>query len=145
MTLTELQDQVKQDLKIQGDQLDFEARRTPDIHHTYNKMLMAERMALKKLERKWDALYLKQWEYYRKKADPEVYEEKPLLKKIMDSDVKLYLAADPELQELRGKIEAKEELIDFLKRTLDQIMQRTWLVKNALDYYKYTNGEGKTT
>ena len=140
MTLTELQEQVKKDLKIEGDQLDHEALRTPDIHHTYSKMLMIERLALKKLKREYDQVYLTRWEYYRKKADPEVYEKEPLLKKIMDSDVKLYLAADGALQEVQGKIEAKEELIDFLKRALDQVSQRTWLVKNAIDYYKFLNG-----
>lgn len=140
MTLSELQDQVKQDLKLSGDQLNHDAVITPDIHHTYSCMLRRERDALKKLEREWDVLYLQQWEYYRKKADPEVYEKKPLLKKIMDTDVKLYLAADPDLQELRGKIESKEEVIDFLKRTLDQVAQRTWLIRNAIEYYKFVNG-----
>lgn len=141
MTLAELQEQVKTDLKLNSDQLNYDAVATPDIHHIYNKMYMRERIALKELERKWDALYLQQWEYYRKKADPEVYEKKPLLKKIMDADVKLYLAADPDCQELRAKIEAKEELIDFLKRTLEQIAQRTWLIRNAVDYLKYLGGE----
>jgi predicted ATPase len=140
MTLSELQDEVKKDLKIQGDELTFESVRTPEIHHKYNKLIMSERLALKKLERQWDALYLQQWEYYRKKSDPEVYQKKPLLKKVMDSDVKLYLTADPELQQLRAQIESKEELVDFLKRTMEQVAQRTWLIKNALDNYKYLNG-----
>jgi hypothetical protein len=141
MTLKELQDGVREDLKIQGDELTFEAVRTPDIHHKYNKMLMAERLALKKLEREWEQLYLQQWEYYRKKADPVIYEKKPLLKKIMDSDVKLYLASDEILLEHRAKMEGKEELIDFLKRTMEQVAQRTWLIKNALDNYKYLQGD----
>src|ERR1039457_5695859 len=102
MTLQELQDKVKKDLKIQHDELVYEAVRTPDIHHEYNRMLMTEKLALKKLERDWDILYLKQWEYYRKKSDPEIYDKKPLLKKIMDTDVKLYLAADEELLNLRA-------------------------------------------
>lgn len=139
MTLTELQDQVKEDLKLSADQLAHDAIITPDIHNKYNRMLMREKMALKKLERKYNVLYLQQWEYYRKKADPEVYEQKPLLKKIMDSDVKLYLAADEKLQELQAEIDAKEELVEFLKRVMEQINQRTWLIKNAIEYYKFTN------
>jgi hypothetical protein len=141
MTLSDLQAQVKVDLKIQNDELNFEAVRTPDIHNTYNKMLMSERLALKKMEREWDVLYLKQWEYYRKKADPEVYKEKPLLKKILENDVKTYLPGDPDLQSLRAQIESKEELIDFLKRVMEQIAQRTWLIRNAIDYLKYLGGE----
>jgi hypothetical protein len=141
MTLSELQDQVKKDLKIQADELTFESVRTPDLHNTYNKLIMSEKLALKKLERQWDVLYLQQWEYYRKKSDPEVYQEKPLLKKVMDTDVKLYLAADPDLQNLRSQIESKEELISFLKSVMDQIAQRNWLIRNAIEYLKYLGNE----
>ena len=77
-------EQIKKDLHIEHDELNYEAIRTPAIHHTYNKMLMGERLALKKLEREWDVLYLSRWEYYRKKSDPEVYEKKPLLKNTTD-------------------------------------------------------------
>jgi hypothetical protein len=63
----------------------------------------------------------------------------------MDSDVKLYLAADTELQELRTQMDAKEELIDLLKRTMDQIAQRTWLIRNAVDYLKYLGNEKGTS
>jgi len=141
MTLKELQEQVKTDLKIDGSELTFEAIRTPEIHHTYNKMFMTEKMAFKKLEREWDQLYLERWEYYRKKAEPEVYQEKPLLKKILDTDVKYYLAADEELQELRSKMDNKEELIDFLKRTMDSIAMRQWLIKAANDNNRYLVGD----
>jgi Recombination, repair and ssDNA binding protein UvsY len=141
MTLSELQDQVKKDLKIEGDELVTEAIRTPELHHKYNKLLMTERLALKKLERQWDVVYLQRWEYYRKKSDPSVYEKEPLLKKIIDTDVKLYLTADKELQALRADIDGKEELIDFLKRTMDHVAQRTWLLRNAIDYLKYLGNE----
>jgi Recombination, repair and ssDNA binding protein UvsY len=140
MTLSDLQNLVKKDLKIQGDELSYESLRTPEIHNSYNKLLMSERLALKKLEREWDILYLSRWEYYRKKAPEEEYFKKPLLKKILDSDVKLYLAADEELQELRGKIDGKEELIDFLKRVMDQISSRQWIIRNAIENMKYLSG-----
>jgi hypothetical protein len=140
MTSSELKDQVTQDLKLQIDQLDIEARRTPDIHNIYSKMLMSERIFLKKLERDLKVLRFEKWEYYTKKASPEVYEEKPLLKKILTTDVKVYLDADPDILELQAKIDDKEETVDFLKRTLDQIAQRTWLIRNAIEYVKFQNG-----
>ena len=59
-------------------------------------------MAFKKLEREYDTLYLQQWEYYRKKAPESAYIAKPLLKKILDSDIKIYLAADPEMGRVRS-------------------------------------------
>jgi hypothetical protein len=142
MTLKELQEQVKKDLKLSPDNLAIESLKTPDIHWTYNKMLMSERLALKKLEREYKTLYKERWEYYRKKADPEVYEKEPLLKKIMDSDAKIYLAADGQLSELQEKIDSKEELIEFLKRVMDQISQRQWIVRNSIEYLKFMNGGG---
>jgi transcription elongation factor GreA-like protein len=102
---------------------------------------MSEKLALKNLERQWDKLYLERWEYYRKKSEPDVYEKKPLLKKILDTDVKLYLAADDELQNLRFQMDGKEELIDFLKRTMEQISQRQWHIRNAIENYKFLNGD----
>lgn len=141
MKLSELYDEVKKELKIDGSELSIEALRTPDIHNKYNKMLFSEKLALKKLNRQWDQLYRDRWEYYRKKSDPEVYEKKPLLKKIMDTDVKIYLAADDELQDLQAQIDSKEELIDFLKRTMDSIAMRQWLIKAANDNNRYLSGE----
>jgi hypothetical protein len=144
LTLKELQDQVKTDLKLSPDNLSIESLKTPDIHWTYNKMLMTEKLAMKKLEREWHVLYKERWEYYRKKADPEVYEKEPLLKKIIDSDAKIYLAADEKLREMQEKIDSKEELIEFLKRVMDQISQRQWIIRNAIENFKYLNGDGKS-
>jgi hypothetical protein len=141
MTLSELKEQIQEDLKLHADRLNYDAIATPDIHNKYNNLYRRERVALKELQREWDVLYLQQWEYYRKKADPEVYEKKPLLKKIIDTDAKYYLAADPILQEQRAKIEAKEELLDYIKRALDQISQRTWLIRNYTEYLKFQNGD----
>lgn len=140
MTLTELKEQVTKDLKIEADQLDFEARRTPDIHNIYSKMLMHERILLKELEREMRSLKFEKWEYYTKKASPEKYLEKPLLKKVLTTDVKIYLEGDSEILELQAKIDKKEEMVDFLKRVLDQVSQRTWLIRNAIDYLKFQNG-----
>lgn len=141
MTLTELQDQIGVDLKINPTELVFESVRTPEVFHKYNKLYMTEKLALKKLIREYDAAYLTQWEYYRKKAGPVVYEKKPLLKKIMDTDVKLYLTGDPVLQEFQLKIDLKEELVEFLKRTIDQISGRQWQIRNSIEYLKYLGGE----
>lgn len=145
MTLGELQMGIKADLRIDPSDLIMESVvRTPEIHWTYSKMLMTEELALKKLNREYKTLYLQTWEYYRKKADPEVYVDRPLLKKVMDVDAKNYIVADPDILELQAKIDAKEELVSYLKRTVDQINQRQWLIKNAQDHLNYLAG-GKTT
>lgn len=140
MTIEDFREEVKKDLKLHHDSLNYDAVFTPDIHHKYSKALMVERLAYKKLKREYDVKYLEVWEYYKKRAPEKVYKEKPLLKKIMDTDVKYYISADRDLQEIQSKLDTKEELIEFLKRTLEQINNRQWLIKSAIDYLKFTNG-----
>lgn len=143
MTLQELQLKIKADLRIDPDNLVWESVRSPDVHWDYSKILMTEELALKKLNREYKSTYLRMWEYYRKKADPEIYVTQPLLKKIMDVDAKMYILADDVIQELQAKIDAKEELVAYIKRTVDQINQRQWHIKNANDHLNYLAG-GKT-
>jgi hypothetical protein len=140
MTLKELQDELKQDMKLDSSDLSSESLRTPDLHNKYNRSLFQEKLALKKLKREWDVLFKDRWEYYSKKADSEVYEKKPLLKKILPNDLKIYIAADSEMQNLKARIELKEELVEFLERAMDAIMQRNWIIRNSMEFLKFTNG-----
>lgn len=140
MKLSELQEQIKTDLRIDPDDLAIESARTPDIHWSYSKMLMTEKLALKKLQADMKELNFAKWEYFTKKADPEVYKDKPLLKKIMSTDVKQYICVDREVLDLQARIDGKEELIDYIARTLDQVSGRQWIIKNIIEHRKFLAG-----
>ncbi len=90
MTFNELQDDVNKELKISGDQLTLEAIRTPDIFNKFNKMLFFEKKVFKTTGT-IVGYFISETMGILSQKGPEVYEKKPLLKKIMDTDVKLYL------------------------------------------------------
>jgi hypothetical protein len=80
------------------------------------------------------------WEYYTGKSDPAVYQLKPFNLKIMRSDVDRYIEADDEYTKAHQKVKYLEVTVDFLDRTVRQISNRSFNIKNAIDWRKFTSG-----
>ena len=64
---------------------------------------------------------------------------KPFNLKILKADVPQYIEADPEVQKLNQKVKYLETVTDFLDRTLKQISNRTFTIKNAIDWKRFTS------
>ena len=64
----------------------------------------------------------------------------PFNLKIMRSDVDKYIEADEEWIKANQKVKYLETIVDFLDRTLRQISNRTFTIKNAIDWRKFTSG-----
>ena len=80
------------------------------------------------------------WEYYTGKADPAVYQLKPFNLKILKADVQQYIESDEEWIKANQKVKYLETIVDFLDRTIRQISNRTFTIKNAIDWRKFTSG-----
>ena len=76
MTLTEIQDKVKKDLKINDMELDIESLRIPSLHSKYLQLLTEHSLLLKKTQGEFAVLKRIKWIYYTGKAPEEVYKEK---------------------------------------------------------------------
>ena len=87
-----------------------------------------------------DKLYREKWEYYSGKSDPQVYILKPFNLKILRTDVDKYINADEVVQKATQKVEYLKVVVDFLDRTLRQITNRTFTIKNAIDWKRFTSG-----
>ena len=98
MDLSELQDQVDRDLKIDDTELDMESIRTPQLHNKYLKLYTKYSLQLKKAQDDYKILYRSKWEYYTGKADPDVYQEHPFDLKVLKADVGIYLDSDKDIQ-----------------------------------------------
>ena len=55
---------------------------------------------------------------------------------------KYYVAADSELQEFEALINDQEDKVDYLSGVLDNIKNRNWQIKNAIDWSKFQVGLG---
>lgn len=140
MTLEELQELADKDLKINDTELDLESLKTPQLHNKYLKHLTKYKLLLSRSETEYSILKRNKWEYYTGKAPAEVYREKPFDLKVLRTDIDKYLEADEELQRLKQKVDYLNTTVDFLDRTIRQIANRGFTIKNAIDWRKFTSG-----
>ena len=140
MTLEELQELADKDLKINDMEYDLESIKTPQLHNKYMKFLNKFRLQLSIAENEMHILKRNKWEYYTGKASPEVYKEKPFDLKILRQDVDKYIDADTELQKSKQKVDYLNTIVDYLDKTVRQISNRTFTIKNAIDWRKFTSG-----
>ena len=52
----------------------------------------------------------------------------------------MYLNADPILKPFKDRLYDQKELVSFLERTLKEINQRGWAIKNIIESNKFDQG-----
>jgi len=140
MDLEQLQLEADKDLKINDTELDLESLKTPQLHNKYMKHYTKFKLLLTRTEDELRTMKRDKWEYYTGKADPSVYQAKPFDLKIMRTDIDKYLEADEDLQKLSQKIAYLITVVDFLDKTLRVIVNRTYTIKNAIEWRRFTSG-----
>ena len=142
MTLTEIQEKVRKDLKINDLELDIESLRIPSLHSKYLQLLTEHSLLLKKTQGGYSVLKRNKWIYYTGKASEEVYKEKgdfPLKLKTKD-DERTFIEADEEVRELKGKLEYYETVVEYLQEIVKSISNRSFQIKNAIEWRKFEAG-----
>jgi hypothetical protein len=140
MTLEELQEIADKDLKINDSELDLESIKTPQIHNKYMKHLTKFKLMLSKAEAEYNIVKKQKWEYYTGKAPATVYAEKPFNLKLLRQDLDKYIDSDETVIQAKQKVDYLQTVVDFLDRTIKQISNRTFTIKNAIDWKKFTSG-----
>jgi len=140
MTLEELQQQVSKDFKLDDTELDSESVSIPLLHNKYLIHFNIFSLLLKKAEYEHKTMIKDKWEYYTGKADPSVYKEKPFDIKVLKSDVHIYMDSDPELQRADQKVAYLNQIVKYLEQILRGINNRSFLIKNAIEWKKFTSG-----
>ena len=140
MTLDELQAQAEKDLKIDDTELDLESLKTPQLHSQYLKTYSTYSLMYKKAEGDYSKLHVKKWLFYTGKADPQEYKEKNFDLKVLRQDVDKFLDADDDIIKQRQKVEYLKQICNYCEQTLKQINNRTFQIKNAIEWKKFTMG-----
>ena len=140
MTLEEVQTQVNHDFKLDDTELDSESIKIPLLHNKYLQHLNKFSLLLKKAEYDHKLLVREKWEYYTGKADASVYQEKPFDLKVLKADVHIYIDSDEELQKADQKVAYLNVVVKYLEQVLRSINNRTFLIKNAIEWKKFTSG-----
>lgn len=134
MNIDNLEKEVDKDLYLDETILAKESLSTPLKHNKYLKMVLRERLKLKKLQTELYRVSLGRTNYYNGN-DPDPFEY--VLK---DREVKEYVKIDPSVVEAEARVVLQEELVKYLDEVCKMFTVRGFAIKNAIDFMKYTQG-----
>lgn len=143
LDLDTIQKMWEQDSKIDPDNLHTESLNIPILHAKYFELYNNIILLKKKAEQQKRNIRHERYEYYSGKADPDVYIENPFPKKIRDKEtMQKYLDADGKLSQVCLKIDYYETMLNYIESILKMIQNRTYQVKNAIEFIRFTAGLG---
>ena len=132
-----------EDSKIDPDNLHTESLNIPTLHAKYYDLYNNLMLLRKKAEQQKKNIRHERYEYYSGKADPDVYIQNPFPKKIRDKETMAkYLDADERLSGVSLKCEYYDVMLKFIEDILKMIYQRTYHVKNAVEFMRFQSGMG---
>ena len=143
ITLETLQEMWEKDSKIDPDNLHIESLNIPSLHAKYFDLYNTLFLLRKKAEQQRKNIRHERYEYFSGKADPEVYIKDPFPKKIRDKDtMQKYMHADAKLSTTSLKIDYYDTMLVYIESILKVIQNRTYQIKNAIEYMRFTAGLG---
>ena len=141
--LEKIQEMWERDSIIDPDNLHTESLNIPVLHARYYDMYNNIILLKKKSEQQKRNIRHQKYEYYTGKADPDVYIENPFPKKIRDKDtLQKYMDADESLSQASLKVEYYDVMLSYLQDILKMIHNRTYQIKNSIDYQRFASGLG---
>jgi len=140
MELEQIQTEIQLDSVLNETKLDTESLKIPMLHSKWYNYLIFEAQTLKRVERTFNKVKKARIEYYLGKAPDEVYKEHPKPYNVLKQDLELYLSADDEYQVQQELITNQQIKIDLIEQFLKQVSQRSFNIKNAIDFMKFKSG-----
>ena len=143
ITLESLQEMWVKDAEIDRDNLHDESLNIPSLHAKYFELYNTVFLLRKKAEQQRKNIRHERYEYFSGKAAPDVYVQNPFPKKIRDKDtMQKYLDADEKLSNVSLKIDYYDTMLVYLESILKVIQNRTFQIKNAIEFMRFNSGMG---
>mgnify|MGYP001464201830 CR=1 FL=1 len=143
MKFDEIKKMVEEDIVMDSTELDKEAIKTPQLHGKYLNILTDEKLLMSKLDGDFKRLKRKKWLYYTGKMSHEELQDlewEPFNLTLLKTDVDKFLESDDDLIKVKSRVLFSREKINFLENTLKMISNRQWLIREAIDWVKFTHG-----
>jgi len=141
MNLETLQDMWRSDSKLDEDLHDNDSLAIPQLHMKYMEFHNQYSLMKKERDIEMKRLIKEKWLYYRGKAPSSVYKEMPFdLKLTTKEEISMFIEADEDIGKLKYKIEYIDQVIFFLDGVLRMINNRTYHIKNAIEWKKFQSG-----
>ena len=133
----------EKDSVIDRTELGDESLKIPKLHHKYYSIYVGEKVILRKLESDMKKLKLEKYEFYSQGPTEESKEKgwrMPARGLILKADIPLYMEGDQDIIDLSLKIGVQQEKIEFLESIIKSFQTRGYIIKNAIDFTKFTMG-----
>ena len=141
MNLETLQDMWKSDSKLDEDLHDNDSLAIPQLHMKYMEFHNQYSLMKKERDIEMKRLIKEKWLYYKGKAPSSVYKEIPFdLKLTTKEEISMFIEADEDIGKLKYKIEYIDQVLFFLDSVLRMINNRTYHIKNAIEWKKFQSG-----
>lgn len=118
---------------------------TPKLHSKYYKLLMAEKRNMYILAERKDKLHYLLESYFLKTMTTEERLAAGLPdftdKRILRNEVDKHINRWPEMIQLKIKLGVQNDKIDFLKDIIKSIHNRSFIIKDAINFLMFSRGE----
>jgi hypothetical protein len=144
MKLTEIQEQWQEDARIDQTNLGNESVRVPLLHAKYLTVLSTFKLQLRKAESNYYNNRRLKYRYYRGEMSRDELEQEGWSQfqgnKPLKNEMDEFLQCDADLLSLQDKIEYFKTVVYTLEQIIRSINSRTWDIKSAVEWTKFTNG-----
>lgn len=142
MTIDDLKKEWAIDCVVEDD-LGAAAIRTPMLHSKYLDHLIAARLKLTQLQHQKAELRAAKGKYFRGEMTKEELDERNWQQwqyRTLKADMQEVLDADGDLQKITAREEYMKAMLYFLESVLNEIKNRNWSIRAAIDYMKFRAG-----
>ncbi len=144
MKLNEIQTMWAEDCKIDQTNLGRAAARVPELHAKYLNMLTSVKLQYRKADADYLRLRKLKMRYYKGELSKQELDElgwdQFLQNRPLKNEMDEVLNTDSDIIQINDKLEYIRTVLYQLEQILKSINSRTWDVKSAIEWYKFTNG-----
>ena len=143
MKFEEIQKLWTSDCNIDETELAQESVKIPQLHNKYLIFYSNEKLRLKTLRFDHSKLVKLKKEYYGGRMSQEELEAidwEPFQHKLLKAVVEQYVDADDNVIESKKMLALQEEKVDYLEAIVKGLSTRGYLIKNAIDWKRFTEG-----
>ena len=141
MNLDKIQEMWERDSHINPDNLHDESLKIPQLHSKYYTIYNTITLMREKARDSYNRIRLERYNYYTGKAPAEVYAAEPFPYKVREKDaIQRHMDADEKLNTINMKIKYYDTTLKYLEEIIRIISNRTYQVKNAIEWNKFQAG-----
>jgi hypothetical protein len=143
MDLEKIQEMWEKDSHIDPDNLHDESLKIPQLHAKYYTLYNTITLMREKAREQYSKVRLERYNYYTGKAPAEAYVEEPFPYKVREKDaIQRHLDADDKMNKIDMKIKYYDTMLKFLEEIIRVVSNRTYQIKNAIEWNKFQTGFG---